>query len=100
MRSGLLGVGAIVAVGAMALVVVATTVAGSKAAEYAVSRDGGYETKTLLSVGDVVRETSNRKQKYQMVGIPDGLGAVKESRFWAIRPIPIPSISRRASRRK
>ena len=77
MRSGLLGVGAIVAVGAVALVAVATTVAGPKAPEYAVSRDGGYETKVVLSVGDQVRETSDRKKKFQMVGIPDGLGAVK-----------------------
>ncbi len=77
MRSGLLGVGAVVVVGAVALVAVATTVAGSKAPEYAVSRDGGYETKVLLSVGDQVRETSDKKKKFQMVGIPDGLGAVK-----------------------
>lgn len=78
MRSGLLGVGAVAAVGAVALVAVATTVAGPKAPEYAVSRDGGYETKALLSVGDQVRETSNKKQRFQMVGIPDGLGAVKD----------------------
>jgi hypothetical protein len=71
-------VGAIVAVGTVALVTVATTVAGPKAPEYAVSRDGGYETKALLSVGDDVRETSNKKQRYQMVGIPDGLGAARE----------------------
>lgn len=78
MRSGLLGIGAVVAVGAVALVAVATTVAGSKAPEYAVSRDGGYETKVLLSVGDQVRETSDKNKKFQMVGIPDGLGAVKD----------------------
>ncbi len=78
MRSGLIGVGAVVAIGAVALVAVATTVAGPKAPEYAVSRDGGYETKALLSVGDQVRETSNKKQRFQMVGIPDGLGAVKD----------------------
>jgi hypothetical protein len=73
-----MGVGAVVAIGAVALVAVATTAAGPKAPEYAVSRDGGYETKALLSVGDQVSETSNRKKKFQMVGIPDGLGAVKD----------------------
>jgi len=73
-----MGVGAVVAVGAVALVAVATTVAGPKAPEYAVSRDGGYETKVLLSVGDEVRETSDKTKKFQMVGIPDGLGAVKD----------------------
>lgn len=78
MRASFLGIGAIGAVSAVALVTVATTVAGPKAPEYAVSRDGGYRTKALLSVGDVVRETSNEKQKFQMVGIPDGLGAVKD----------------------
>jgi hypothetical protein len=44
MRSGLVGVGAIVAVGAVALVAVATTVAGSKAPEYAVSGERAYDT--------------------------------------------------------
>lgn len=73
-----MGAGAVVAIGAVALVAVATTVAGPKAPEYAVSRDGGYETKVLLSVGDQVRETSDTKKKYQLVGIPDGLGAVKD----------------------
>lgn len=75
MRAGLLAAGAL---GAVALVVAGTTVAGSRAPEYAVSRDGAYETKALLSVGDVVRETSNRRQRFQMVGIPDGLGAAKQ----------------------
>ena len=36
-----------------------------------------YETKPLLSVGDQVPETSNPSKRYQMVGIPDGLGAHK-----------------------
>lgn len=75
MRAGLLAAGAL---GAAALVVAGTTVAGSGAPEYAASRDGAYETKALLSVGDVVRETSNRRQRFQMVGIPDGLGATKQ----------------------
>ena len=34
-----------------------------------------YEIKPLLSVGDRVPETSHPGREYQMVGIPDGLGA-------------------------
>lgn len=34
-----------------------------------------YEVKPLLSVGDTVPETSDPSKQYQMVGIPDGLGA-------------------------
>ena len=44
---------------------------------YAVGIDGDYYTKRLLSVGDTVPETSNRAKQFQMVGIPDGLGATK-----------------------
>jgi hypothetical protein len=43
--------------------------------EYAVSVVPGYETVRLLSAGDTVPETSNPAKQYQMVGIPDGLGA-------------------------
>ena len=42
---------------------------------YAVGIDGGYYTQRLLSVGDTVPESSNPAKQYQMVGIPDGLGA-------------------------
>jgi Bacterial protein of unknown function (DUF839) len=42
---------------------------------YTVGIAGGYETKRLLSVGDRIPETSNPTKEYQMVGIPDGLGA-------------------------
>jgi hypothetical protein len=34
-----------------------------------------YDVKVLLNVGDSVPETSNTSTQYQMVGIPDGLGA-------------------------
>ena len=37
----------------------------------------GYETTRLLSVGDTVPETSDPTKQYQMIGIPDGLGAHK-----------------------
>ncbi len=57
-----------VLVGVVAVAVAATT------QNYAPSRNGSYETVPLLSVGDVVKETSNPGLKYQMVGIPDGLG--------------------------
>ena len=43
--------------------------------KYAVGIAGGYETVRLLSVGDTVPETSNAAKQFQMVGIPDGLGA-------------------------
>ena len=42
---------------------------------YAVGIDGGYYTQRLLSVGDTVPETSNPAKQFQMIGIPDGLGA-------------------------
>lgn len=42
---------------------------------YAVGIDKGYETKVVMSVGDRAPETSDPAKQYQMVGIPDGLGA-------------------------
>ena len=44
---------------------------------YAVGIAEGYETEPLLSVGDTVPEASDPSKSYQMVGIPDGLGAHK-----------------------
>ena len=38
----------------------------------------GYETQPLLSAGDLVPETGSPDGHYQMVGIPDGLGATQE----------------------
>jgi Bacterial protein of unknown function (DUF839) len=59
-------------------VVVSATVAGAAIDDtvkpYAIGL-AGYETKRLLSAGDTVPETSNPNLQYQMVGIPDGLGA-------------------------
>jgi hypothetical protein len=44
--------------------------------EYATPVDASeYEVQPLLSVGDAVPETSEPWKQYQMVGIPDGLGA-------------------------
>ena len=63
---------------------VATLVAAGAAAAgiaiikpYAVGIDGDYYTQRLLSVGDTVPETSDPSKQYQMIGIPDGLGAHK-----------------------
>lgn len=67
-------------------VLVAAAVAGLAAAgataaaiatikPYAVGVAGGYDATRLLSAGDRVPETSNPAKEYQMVGIPDGLGA-------------------------
>nr|MBA2294820.1 DUF839 domain-containing protein [Actinomycetota bacterium] len=46
---------------------------------YAVGIDGGYYTQRLLSVGDTIPESSNPAKAYQMVGIPDGLGAQRRT---------------------
>ena len=42
---------------------------------YADSLVPEYETVRLISAGDTVPETSDPAKSYQMVGIPDGLGA-------------------------
>ncbi|MBA3348060.1 MAG: DUF839 domain-containing protein [Actinobacteria bacterium] len=63
---------------AAALVAASAAVAGIAIIKpYAVGIDGGYYTQRLLSVGDTVPETSNPSKQFQMVGIPDGLGATK-----------------------
>ena len=67
---------AVAAIGAAGLVVAAAGIAAiSSTKPYAVGIAGGYETKALISAGDTVPETSNPAKQYQMVGIPDGLGA-------------------------
>jgi len=61
-----------------AAVLTAAAAAGAAIApikNYAVGISGGYDTTRLLSVGDTIPETSNPSLQYQMVGIPDGLGA-------------------------
>jgi secreted PhoX family phosphatase len=44
---------------------------------YAVSLSGDYVVVPLLSVGDRVPHTSDSSKQYQMIGVPDGLGAYK-----------------------
>jgi hypothetical protein len=44
---------------------------------YAVAVSADYAVQPLLSVGETVPNTSDATKQYQMVGIPDGLGATK-----------------------
>jgi hypothetical protein len=73
---------ALVGFAACAAIVVSVTVAGAAIVntnEYAVPLPGTeYQTKILISAGDTVPETSQPGKQYQVVGIPDGLGAYKE----------------------
>ncbi|MDQ3748963.1 MAG: DUF839 domain-containing protein [Acidobacteriota bacterium] len=70
-------------VGALALVYLSVTHAQvvidgfTTVKPYVVQITNDYTIKPLLSVGDRVPETNNRFGLYQMVGIPDGLGAHK-----------------------
>ncbi len=45
---------------------------------YAVPVTADYNVKPLISAGDTVPETSDPATRFQMIGIPDGLGAYKE----------------------
>lgn len=47
---------------------------------YAVALTSDYELTPLLSVADTLPRTRDAAQTYQMVGIPDGLGAHRSSR--------------------
>jgi hypothetical protein len=55
----------------------AAAIAGASVKPYVTPVGGEYDIKPLLSVGDTVPEASDPSKKYQMVGIPDGLGAHK-----------------------
>lgn len=70
------GTAAVMVVAAVALALGTVALAGfrTSAPPYTVGLHG-YETDALFSVGDTVPETSNPARRYQMVGIPDGLGA-------------------------
>ncbi len=73
MQRKLIGIAAVTA-----LIAAGTAVGGIAIIKpYAVGIDGDYYTKRLLSAGDTIPETSNPAKSYQMVGIPDGLGAHK-----------------------
>ncbi len=77
MQSGKLVVLAGAAVAAGIAVAAATGAIDPTVKNYAVGVAGGYETTRIISVGDTVDETSDSSKDYQMVGIPDGLGAHK-----------------------
>ena len=47
----------------------------TSAKPYTVPVGSEYQIRPILSVGDQVPETSDPSKRYQMVGIPDGLGA-------------------------
>ena len=66
---------AMVAAAALVTAAVATAAFKTSVKPYAVGIAGGYAAEALLSVGDRVPETSDPSREYQMVGIPDGLGA-------------------------
>lgn len=63
------------ALAAAGVAAAAAVASGTGVNEYAKGIDGGYKTTALLSVGETVPETSSPAKRYQMVGIPDGLGA-------------------------
>ena len=69
--------GVLAAVAATAVVAGAATAAIAPIDVYADSLTPQYETVRLLSVGDTVPETSDPSKTFQMVGIPDGLGAYR-----------------------
>jgi hypothetical protein len=73
MRATLLAAGAL---GAATLALAGATSAGSGAPTYAVAR-GDYETDVVMTVGDKVPEASNPLERYQLVGLPDGMGAYR-----------------------
>ncbi len=79
-------VGVFTAMTAVATVTVAGPAGGATLVKpYAVGVSGaGYETVPLLSVGDTVPESGNTGRSYQMVGIPDGLGAYQEGGVGAL----------------
>ena len=64
---------AAIAIGSSSVTAIATT----EVKPYAVSIQEGSQVTPLLSVADNVEETDNPQLRYQMVGIPDGLGLTK-----------------------
>lgn len=65
-----------------AMLFVVSTSADSAATDvkpYAVPVVADYQVRALLSVGDRIPETSDPTLRYQMIGIPDGLGAYRST---------------------
>ncbi len=71
-RSGVVAAAVAAAVAGSATAVLADT---APIETYADSLVKQYETTKVISTGDTVPETSDPSKDYQMVGIPDGLGA-------------------------
>jgi Bacterial protein of unknown function (DUF839) len=66
---------AVVGVAAFAAIVSVAVAAVAPIKPYAIGIADGYETTRLLSAGDRVPETSDPAREFQLIGIPDGLGA-------------------------
>ncbi|MDQ3217529.1 MAG: PhoX family protein [Actinomycetota bacterium] len=64
---------------ALLLVLILAPAAEAKPPSYLSPEGGGYSVKPLLSVGDRVPVTGDSSKRYQMVGIPDGLGVYATS---------------------
>jgi Bacterial protein of unknown function (DUF839) len=73
--SGIVAVGAALAVGAAVMTVGGSVSAGTAVKPYVVAVGAEYEVRALFSAGDAVPETSDPTRQFRMVGIPDGLGA-------------------------
>ena len=67
--------GVLLAVATLALAVTPLNADAATDGKYLVPVGNEYDTRAIFSVGDRVPETSNPAQEYQMVGIPDGMGA-------------------------
>jgi hypothetical protein len=59
----------------LVLALSATASADTTIKDYAVPIGSAYQVDAVLSVADKLPETSNSAKQYQMIGIPDGLGA-------------------------
>ena len=68
-------IGAVAGALAVAAVVPGSVRAVTAVKAYVEPVGGEYTIRPLFSVGDTVPETSDPSRQYQMVGIPDGLGA-------------------------
>ena len=56
------------------VLILAPAAEAKPAGSYLSPEGGGYSVTPLLSVGDRVPLTGDSSKRYQMVGIPDGLG--------------------------
>jgi Alkaline phosphatase PhoX len=78
-HSGIVTVVAALAVGGTVMSIGDSVSAGTSIKPYVEAVGPEYEVRALLSVGDVVPETSDPSRQFRMAGIPDGLGAYPNS---------------------